>query len=47
MKLHLSLPSSKKQNPDSHDFSEDGSREVSFEDFLYEAGEKLVLLGIL
>ncbi|MDA8215084.1 MAG: hypothetical protein M0Z64_07390 [Nitrospiraceae bacterium] len=35
------------ENPDSHDFSEDGSREVSFEDFLYEAGEKLVLLGIL
>ncbi|MBI3583980.1 MAG: hypothetical protein HY096_08530 [Nitrospinae bacterium] len=35
------------ENPDNHDFSEDGAREVSLEDFLYEAGEKLVLIGIL
>lgn len=35
------------EDPDSHDFSEDGAKEVSLEDFLYEVGEKLVLLGIL
>jgi hypothetical protein len=35
------------ENPDSHDFSEDGAKEVSLEGFLYEAGERLVLLGIL
>ena len=35
------------ENPDGHDFSEDGAREVSLEDFLYEVSEKLVLLGIL
>ena len=35
------------ENPDGHDFSEDGVKEVSLEDFLYEASEKLVLLGIL
>jgi hypothetical protein len=35
------------ENPDSHDFSEDGIRTVSFEEFLYEVSEKLVLLGIL
>src|SRR4030042_1172628 len=35
------------ENPDSHDFSEDGTKEVSLEDFLYEAGERLGLLGIL
>jgi hypothetical protein len=35
------------ENPDGHDFSEDGIKEVSLEDFLYEASEKLVLLGIL
>lgn len=35
------------ENPDSHDFSEDGTRAVSFEEFLYEVSEKLVLLGIL
>lgn len=35
------------ENPDSHDFSEDGARVVSFEEFLYEVSEKLVLLGIL
>src|SRR4030042_5848110 len=35
------------ETPDNHDFSEDGSKEVSLEDFLYEAGERLVLLGIL
>lgn len=34
-------------NPDGHDFSEDGARTVSFEEFLYEVSEKLVLLGIL
>ncbi|MBI4838412.1 MAG: hypothetical protein HY806_04585 [Nitrospirae bacterium] len=33
--------------PDSHDFSENGAREVSLEDFLYEVSEKLVFLGIL
>jgi hypothetical protein len=33
--------------PDSHDFSKNGAREVSFEDFLYEVSEKLVFLGIL
>ncbi len=35
------------ENPDSHDFSKDGAKEVSLEDFLYEVSEKLVLLGIL
>ncbi len=35
------------ENPDSHNFSQDGAREVSLEDFLYEVSEKLVLLGIL
>jgi len=35
------------ENPDSHDFAEDGAKEISLEDFLYEASEKLVLLGIL
>jgi hypothetical protein len=35
------------ENPDSHDFSENGAREVSLEDFLYEVSEKIVLLGIL
>ena len=35
------------KNPDSHDFSEDGTKEVTLEDFLYEVSEKLVLLGIL
>ena len=35
------------ENPDMHDFSEDGVKEVSLEDFLYEVGEKLILLGIL
>lgn len=35
------------ENPDGHDFSEDGPREVSLEDFLYEVSEKLVSLGIL
>ena len=35
------------ENPDSHDFSEDGSRTVSFEEFLYEVSEKLVYLEIL
>lgn len=27
------------ENPDGHDFSEDGLREVSLEDFLYEVSE--------
>lgn len=35
------------ENPDSHNFSENGMREVSLEDFLYEVSEKLVFLGIL
>ncbi len=35
------------ENPDSHDFSDDGIRSVSFEEFMYEISEKLVLLGIL
>lgn len=35
------------ENPDTHDFSEDGAREVFLEDFLHEVSEKLVLLGIL
>ena len=35
------------ENADSHDFSEDGAKEISLEDFLYEVGEKLVTLGIL
>ena|SRR4030067_2211140 len=35
------------ENPDSHDFSEDGARPVSFEEFMYEVSEKLILLGIL
>jgi hypothetical protein len=35
------------ENPDSHDFSEDGTRAVSFEEFLYEVSEELVLLKIL
>ena len=35
------------ENPDSHDFAEDGKKEITLEDFLYEASEKLVLLGIL
>ena len=35
------------ESPDMHDFSEDGVKEVSLEDFLYEVGEKLILLGIL
>lgn len=30
--------------PEGHDFSESGTKEVSLEDFLCEAGEKLVLL---
>lgn len=34
-------------DPDSHDFSKDGAIEVSLEDFLYEAGEKLTVIGIL
>ena len=38
---------SKKLLPDGLDFSEDGIKELSLEDFLYEASEKLVLLGIL
>lgn len=32
--------------PDDHDFSGDGAGEISFEEFLYEVSEKLVLLGI-
>jgi len=35
------------ENPDSHDFSEDGARVVSLEDFLYEVSEKILPLGIL
>lgn len=35
------------ENPDSHEFSKDGSKEVSLEDFLFEVSEKLILLGIL
>lgn len=35
------------ENSDSHDFSEDGTKTVSLEEFLYEVSEKLVLLGIL
>jgi hypothetical protein len=35
------------ENPDSHDFAKDGAKEVSFEDFLYEDSENLILLGIL
>lgn len=35
------------ENPDSHDFSEDGARIVSFEEFMYEVSEKLIFLGIL
>lgn len=34
-------------NPDGHDFSENGTKEVSFEEFLFEVSERLVLLGIL
>lgn len=35
------------ENPVIHDFSEDGGKAISLEEFLYEAGEKLVLLGLL
>lgn len=34
-------------DPGGHDFSEEGSREVSLKEFLYEAAEKLLFLGIL
>ncbi len=34
-------------DPDRHDFSRQGSKEVSLEELLYETGEKLILLGIL
>jgi|SRR4030042_4956136 hypothetical protein len=35
------------ESPDSHDFSQDGKKEINLEDFLYEVSEKLVMLGIL
>jgi hypothetical protein len=35
------------ENPDAHDFSDEGARPVSFEEFMYEVSERLVLLGIL
>ena len=35
------------ENPDGHDFSKNGLKEVSLEDFLYEVSEKLVNIGIL
>jgi hypothetical protein len=35
------------EDPESHDFSEDGCLEVSLNDFLYEVAEKLLVLGIL
>ncbi len=35
------------ENPDGHDFSKDGLKEISLEDFLYEVSEKLVNIGIL
>lgn len=35
------------EKPESHYFSEDGTREISLRDFLYEVGEKLITLGIL
>lgn len=34
-------------DPESHDFSENGCREVTLKDFLYEVTEKLLALGIL
>ncbi len=35
------------ENPDSHDFSEEGSRETTLDEFLLEAGDILVRFGIL
>jgi hypothetical protein len=35
------------ENPDGHDFSEDGTKAVSFEEFMYEVSEKLIFLKIL
>ena len=35
------------ENPDAHDFSNEGARAVSFEEFMYEVSETLVLLEIL
>jgi hypothetical protein len=34
-------------NPEEHDFSEEGTKAISLEDFLYEAEEKLSTIGIL
>jgi hypothetical protein len=30
------------ENPDGHDFSEDGTKAVSFEELMYEVSEKLM-----
>ncbi len=35
------------ENPDSHDFSEEGSREITLDEFLLEVGNILVRLGIV
>ncbi len=35
------------ENPDSHNFSVDGAKAISFEEFMYEVSEKLILLKIL
>ena len=35
------------ENPDSHDFSDEGAREVKLDEFLLEVGDILIQLGIV